>query len=165
MDINPPWSRGGSTPPEVVTFLSRTDGAAVSIAPHLGAEPDTPLVMLGARVPGAPPAALRLVPQEALRLAELLVEAAKSGASGPDPGLGVSPGGRRPSGAGPGGPALARRRYVVAVPEGAAPAELRRALTLLPADARLVDFSSDAEVVLVFATADPRWPARPEPIG
>ncbi|MCK9894761.1 hypothetical protein [Frankia sp. AgB32] len=165
MDINPPWPRGGSTPPEVVTFLSRTDGAAVSIAPHPGAEPGTPLVLLDARMPGAPPAALRLVPQEALRLAELLVEAAESGAPAQAPDLAVSPGGRRISGAGLDGSALAHRRWVVAVPEGAAPAELGRALTLLPQEARLVDFSSDTDVVLVFATADPRWPARPDPAG
>lgn len=59
-------------------------------------------------------------------------------------------------------PAASGSHHVVSVPEGSTAAALRRALAPLPTQARLVDFSSDTEVILVFAVDDPRWPAPPE---
>ncbi|EIV94278.1 hypothetical protein [Frankia sp. QA3] len=158
MDINPPRTPGGTASPDVVTFLSQLDGAAVSVGPQPGAPP-SPGVVLTAQRPGRDPAVLRLTPDEADRLAELLSAAA--GAAALPPGAADRRGGASAGGAG--ATAAVRSHHVVCVAEGSAAEELRHALALLPARARLVDFTSDTDVVLVFATDDPRWPTAAEP--
>ncbi len=156
MNINPPRTPGGSAPSNVVTFLSRLDGAAVSVGPLPGAAP-TSGVVLTAQRPDRDPTVLRLAPDEAGRLAQLL-----SAAAGVAVGSPPAPADRR-GGSDGGGQAAVHSRHVVCVAEGSAAEELAHALALLPARARLVDFTSDTDVVLVFATDDPRWPpvARP----
>ncbi|WP_261565564.1 hypothetical protein [Frankia gtarii] len=164
MNINPPLTPGGSAPSNVVassnvvTFLSRLDGAAVSVGPLPGAPP-TSGVVLTAQRPDRDPAVLRLAPDEAGRLAQLLSAAAVA-AVGPPPAPADRHGGSSSDG---GGQAAVHSRHVVCVAEGSAAEELGHALALLPARARLVDFTSDTDVVLVFAIDDPRWPpvARP----
>ncbi|MCM3885466.1 hypothetical protein [Frankia sp. R82] len=161
MDINPPWSRGGAASADVVTFLCRSDGAAVSVGPLPGGPPGSGAVLvgLGVRLPGASPARLRLTPDEAGRLAGLLTDVVEGGASAaPDH---VPDGAWPEPAAGARSDAVAGSRYVVVAPEGAAVTELWPALAAVPPGARLVDFSSDADVVLVFALDDPRWPVRP----
>lgn len=152
MNTNPPRSPGGA-PPNVVTFLSQLDGTAVSVGPPPGGPP-TPDVLLTAQRPGREPAVLRLAPDEADRLAELLSAAAGPAAAPPSLPTDRGDVDRQPT---------VRSRHVVCIAEGSAAGDLRHALALLPARSRLVDFTSDADVVLVFATDDPRWPvvARP----
>ncbi|CAJ59598.1 MULTISPECIES: hypothetical protein [Frankia] len=148
MNTNPPRTPGGTDHPNVVTFLGQLDGAAVSVGPPSGTPP-TPEVVLTTQRPHRDPAVLRLAPDEADRLARLLSAAACAAApSTPADRCGEDGGGR----------AAVRSHHVVCVAEGSAAEELRHALALLPARARLVDFTSDTDVVLVFATDDPRWP-------
>ncbi|WP_225438558.1 hypothetical protein [Candidatus Frankia nodulisporulans] len=112
------------------------------------------LVGLVVRLPGASPALLRLTPDEAGRLAGLLAET-----NGGDAAAGAVD--LVPDGSG----GASGSRYVVVAPEGAPVAELWPALAALPPAARLVDFASDAEVVLVFGLDDPRWPIPPREAG
>ncbi|SNQ50015.1 conserved hypothetical protein [Frankia canadensis] len=166
MNINPPWSRGDVVPPDAVppadlaTHLYTAEGAAVSVGPPPGMTARRPLVLLGAQAPGATPAVLRLRPEEARRLAQTLTEAADAQPAHAER---ANPAAAEPTSAGADRPPERHERYVVAVPEGCAAAELRRTLAPLPAASRLVDFSSDTDVVLVFATDDPRWPSRSGP--
>ncbi|CAO5176724.1 conserved hypothetical protein [Frankia sp. AiPs1] len=174
MDINPPWSRGAA-PVDIVTFLCRSDGAAISVGRPPASHPGSAagLVALGVRLPGTFSAALQLAPDEAMRLSGLLVEALESGAeafggplaASPRHGVSAPPPGDASADATVGahdhGPASSR--FVIIAPEGVAVAEVWQALAALPVGARLVDFSSDADVVLVFALDDPRWPVRSGP--
>jgi uncharacterized repeat protein (TIGR03917 family) len=159
MDTNPPWTRGGAAPPDVVTFLCSADGATVSVGAQPATEAgtaDPPLVVLRVCSSGTAPAVLRLLPEEARRLAALLTSAA----DGP-PARSTHPAGARLGAAG--SPPVPHTQYALTVPEGCPVAELRQLLAPLPPGARLVDFSSDTDVLLVFATGDPRWSSRPQP--
>ncbi|WP_250279212.1 hypothetical protein [Frankia sp. Cppng1_Ct_nod] len=140
-------SRSGSD--ETTTFFGRVDGTQVSVDARPGTGPEPTVVRL--RTQSSLPdivSAAYLAPDEAHRLAAALVSAARTASTHaaqtqvPDAGSLTH---ERPNGTG-------SREYVVTVSEGSALSELCRALGVLPAHARLVDFGSDTNVTLVFHT-------------
>ncbi|ABD09826.1 hypothetical protein CcI156_01150 [Frankia sp. CcI156] len=156
MDIDPPRTpprTPDDTPPDVITFIGRIDGTVITVGTQPSVPRRTPVVVL--RTQSALLDVLcvaHLVPDEAHRLAALLSSAALSS---------VGRSASRPSGAAPPPADLAcgvRSRHIISAEEGSSAAELRHALALLPAGARLVDFVSDTDVALIFSVDDPPWP-------
>jgi uncharacterized repeat protein (TIGR03917 family) len=177
MDINITWTADGDTASDVVTFIGRIDGTAVTVATRPGASPGAPVVVLRTQSPvSGVLAAVRLVPDEAHRLAALLSSAALAavGRAASRPTTGVPP--PAVDEADPSGPALpagprivlprdddhdtaqVRSRHVISAGEGSTAAEIRHALALLPVGARLVDFVSDTDVALIFSMDEQGWP-------
>jgi uncharacterized repeat protein (TIGR03917 family) len=134
---------------DAVTFVGRLDGTATTVGTQPGISPGASIVVLRVSSPLLDVLnAAYLVPDEAHRLAAQLSTAAVAAARhgpGHDPG----PDPRRHRSAGAAGGVA---RHVVSAGEGTTVAEFRTSLAPLPPFASLTDFSSDVEVVLVFAT-------------
>jgi uncharacterized repeat protein (TIGR03917 family) len=146
---------------DAVTFVGRLDGTATTVGTQPGISPGARIVVLRVSSPLLDVLnAAYLVPDEARRLATQLSTAAVAAARH-GPGGGPEPDPPRHPSAGAAGRVA---RHVVSADEGTTVAEFRASLTPLPPFARLTDFSSDVEVILVFAAdeAEPTGRDAPE---
>jgi uncharacterized repeat protein (TIGR03917 family) len=145
---------------DAITFVGRLDGTATTVGTQPGISRGARIVVLRVASPLLDVlTAAYLVPDEAHRLAAQLSAAAVAAARH-GPGRDPEPDPpRHPSGRPAGGVA----RHVLSAGEGTTVAELRTSLAPLPPFARLTDFSSDVEVILVFAAGEPDLPRRAAP--
>jgi uncharacterized repeat protein (TIGR03917 family) len=147
-----PGSGGG---PEVAVFTGRVDGAEVSVGVQPGARAGRPVVLLRVTSPLLETVAgAYLAPDEADRLAAALSNAAFAAACRSSGLCAFSDGAAVPRCRGPVPADHPGHSEIIAV-EGTSAAELSAALALLPDDAVLTDFSSDADVCLIFDSEPP----------
>ncbi|WP_250285016.1 MULTISPECIES: hypothetical protein [unclassified Frankia] len=129
------------------TLVSRADGAQISIGvqPGTGIGPATILLRVRSPLPGTDHATY-LAAQEAHRLAAALTAAACAAREPGDQPRAASNDPPRPRPDSPASP-----EHAVTICEGTTVFDLSWLLGRLPAHARLVDFASDTDVVLIFS--------------
>jgi uncharacterized repeat protein (TIGR03917 family) len=162
---------GGGAGPEVAVFTGRVDGAEVSVGVQPGARAGRPVVLLRVTSPLLDTVAgAYLEADEADRLAAAISAAAFAAACRSGGPCASSEGAAAPGCRGP-VPAEHPGHSEITAVEGTPAAELSAAIALLPDGAVLTDFSSDADVCLIFGrsspgqTPAPRGAARGLPAG